>query len=99
MPPSREHGVPPLQIVIVFVGDDILQLSPADAAVFFWRLVEPAPTYQPDEAQKSRYHECRTPTPAEVDRENDERGNRATDGRAAIQERCGKSALLLREPL
>jgi hypothetical protein len=61
-------------------------------------VVEPAPAEQPEEAEGSGDHYGGTPTPAEVDAENEEGCDGSAEGAAAVKEGGGKGVLLAGEP-
>src|SRR5262249_23995523 len=63
------------------------------------QVVHPPPHEEPQKSQKPWNHECRTPAPVQVDRNNSKRRNDPSDGRATVKKGTGQRAIAFRKPL
>src|SRR5947208_914342 len=84
VPPSRTSRIL-FGNTFALVRHDHLQLFPAKAMMYLRWVIQPSPDNQPEESQRARDHECRPPSPAEVNPQNHEGGRSAPDGGTSVQ--------------
>src|SRR5207253_9927962 len=96
VPPSRTSRIL-FGNTFALVRHDQLQLFPAKAMMYLRWVIQPSPDNQPEESQRARDHECRPPSPAAVNPQNDEWSDCAPDRRTTVSKRGGYRALALRK--
>src|SRR6516162_8407107 len=62
-------------------------------------VVQPSPSEQPEHSQQAGHRESHAHSPTKIQRQDEERSNSTADRRAAIEQRCGHTALVFGEPL
>ena len=88
-----------LRLRVLGIGENHLQFGVADARMLLRRVVEAAPHDEPEQAEQARHDEGPARAPMKIEPKNDEGGESASNGGAAVEEGGGQAAFVFWEPL